>query len=360
MENQSNAIVKSNNEFQEFITNELLKTQGLLRDISLTLEQSQGELSRLTQKKAAVTAQLQRFQSNLDGVSKQDIRDTFTEAMDAQQRLLVMRGQLEKLQEQQANLGNFVNHLEKVQEFLETHSVMDKRGSAQPGGNVSLEMLITAQEAERQRLSRQMHDGPAQSLSNFIVQAEITTKLFELDPSKAKEEIEKLKSSAMNTFQKVRTFVTELRPMMLDDLGLIPTIKRHVANLKEQTSVDISLVINGGEKKLEPYIEVYLFRSVQELIGNSIKHNQELSGKLKIDVSLTLENNQSTLIIQDNGKGFNPEELADTGGLGLKLIKDRAEMLGGSLTVNSDANSGTQVTLIIPVTEAQNLEVFSL
>lgn len=351
MDFYNNAIVKSSDEFQEFLTNELMQTKSLLKDINLTLDQSQGELMRLTQKKASITAQLQKVQSNLDTASKADVRDAFIEAMDAQQRLLVMRGQLDKLQEQRNNLTNFVKHLEKAQEYLHSYNVSPQSSGPQTDGLTMLEMLITAQEAERQRLSRQMHDGPAQALSNFIVQAEITSKFFEIDQAKAREEIEKLKNSAMHTFQKVRSFITDLRPMSLDELGLIPTLKKHITSLKEETGVDISISISGEEKKMQPYLEVYIFRALQELVGNSIKHNQNTPVQIKVDVQVTFENNYFIAKIQDNGKGFNPEKIKESGGLGLKLVRERAEMLGGSFVINADIDRGVEITLNIPVSE---------
>ena len=82
--------------------------------------------------------------------------------------------------------------------------------------------VVEAQEAERQRLSRQIHDGPAQALSNFILQTEIAMRLFDIDTERARAELQSLKTSATSTFQKVRDFIFDLRPMMLDDLGLVP------------------------------------------------------------------------------------------------------------------------------------------
>lgn len=351
MDSSTSAIVKSGDEFQEFISEELMNAKGLLKDIILTLDQSQGELSRLTQKKASVTAQLQKVQNNLDSASKSDIRDAFIEAMDAQQRLLVMRGQLDKLQEQRTSLANFIQHLEKVQEYTKSNSGKAGAGKSQPGGLSTLEMLINSQEAERQKLSRQMHDGPAQALSNFIVQAEISTKMFDMDPTKSREELEKLKNSAMNTFQKVRNFISDLRPMMLDDMGLSACVKKHIASLKEETGVDISVNINIGDKKLPGYLEIYIFRAMQELIGNSIKHNQSNPEKIKVDVDLTVDNTNANLTITDNGQGFDPAKIDESGGLGLKLIRERAEMLGGSLMINTKTDSGVEIRLNFPLTE---------
>jgi two-component system sensor histidine kinase DegS len=299
--------------------------------------------------KANVTAQLQQLSGDSDSISKTDIRNAFNSAMDAQQRLLVMRGQLDKLQEQKIALQKYQTLLESVTEYLKSGD--NKAGVINESKDriSMLEMLITSQESERQRLSRQMHDGPAQALSNFIVQAEIATRMYDIDQSKAKEELEKLKLSAMGTFQKIRSYISDLRPMMLDDLGLLPTIKRYVTNLKEQTGVDINLVVNGTYRRLKPYLEVYIFRAMQELIGNAIKHNMDNVSKIKIDVNLTLENTLIKAEIKDNGKGIRQTDAQTSGGLGLKLIRERAQLLGGSLEITSSETEGTQVTLTIPV-----------
>ena len=319
-------------DFHQKVVEELTSAQSALKEVTLTISQSQIELNRLAQKKAAITSQLQQAEADGGRMSSSEIREIYKNAMDAQQRLLVMRGQLDKLQEQQANLQKNVEIYQEMQDYLTNLSVEQvSQKSEAIGGVATLEMLINSQEAERQRLSRQMHDGPAQALSNFIVQAEIASKLFDIDPTKAKDELERLKSSAMGTFQKVRAYINDLRPMMLDDLGLVPTVKRYIANIHETGGIEINLNITGSERKLEPYIDVFIFRAMQEIIGNSIKHNMESSNKIKIDVDLTLESNSVKAVVKDNGVGFNVDEINESGGLGLKLIKDRVAMLGGKL-----------------------------
>jgi two-component system sensor histidine kinase DegS len=215
--------------------------------------------------------------------------------------------------------------------------------------------LINAQEAERQRLSRQMHDGPAQALSNFIVQSEIASRTFDIDPVKAKEELEKLKNSAMNTFQKVRSFISELRPMSLDDLGLVPTLKKYAGNLKEQTGVDITVTVTGSERRLESYLEVYIFRALQELITNAVKHNLDNASKIRIEVNLALDSSLIRGVVKDNGKGMpQTDENLLTSGLGLKLIRERAQLLGGSLAIKSSTTEGTEITLTVPASTLES------
>jgi two-component system sensor histidine kinase DegS len=207
-----------------------------------------------------------------------------------------------------------------------------------------IEMIVNAQESERQRLSRQMHDGPAQALSNFILQTEIAMRLLDVDPAQAKDELGNLKTSAMGTFQKVRSFIFELRPMMLDDLGLVPTLRKYVEAFKEQAGVDVSVTVTGAERRLESYLEVMIFRAVQELLGNASRHSQASLIKIQVD----LGNDFIRVNVEDNGKGFSPEILKESTNLGLKLIRERAEMLGGNFEVDSAAGSGTRISFTVP------------
>jgi two-component system sensor histidine kinase DegS len=350
MDSDPSEMTNAPDNFQEKLEAELQSTTKTVAEVSATLNQSQSELNRLMQIKANVTAQLQQLSGDSDSVSKSDIRNAFNSAMDAQQRLLLMRGQLDKLTEQKNALEKYLQLIRETLEYLQKGE--GSKGSTQKDNgekSATLEMLITSQEAERQRLSRQMHDGPAQALSTLIVQSEIAARLYEIDQVKAKDELEKLKQSALNTFQKIRAFISELRPMMLDDLGLVPTIKRYVNNLKEQTGIDVNLVVNGTYRRLKTYIEIYLFRATQELIANAIKHNSDNVSKIRLDVTITLDNGAIKTEIKDNGKGIKPDEIQNSGGLGLKLIRERANLLGGSMEISSTEGEGTLVTLLIPV-----------
>ncbi len=215
-------------------------------------------------------------------------------------------------------------------------------GSKGPLANV--EMLVNAQETERQRLSRQMHDGPAQALSNFILQTEIAMRLMDVDASQARDELNNLKASAMGTFQKVRNFIFELRPMMLDDLGLAPTVRRYADAFKEQAGLDIGVTITGHERRLEPYLEVMLFRAIQELLGNAARHSQANLVKVILD----LGEDRVRVSVDDNGKGFDPDSIQQGNSLGLKLIRERAEMLGGSFEIDSAVGKGTRILFAVP------------
>jgi two-component system sensor histidine kinase DegS len=219
-----------------------------------------------------------------------------------------------------------------------------------------LEMVVKAQEAERLRLSRQMHDGPAQALSNFIVQTEIATRYFDMDPSKAKVELQALKQSAMTTFQKVRTFIFELRPMMLDDLGLFPTMRRYIDSFKEQTGVEVALNLKGQERRLESYLEVMIFRALQEMMGNAIRHNPDAANRVMLTVQVVVEDRLVKVSVSDTGKGFDPDEATEGTGLGLKLIRERVELLGGYMDIDSTPGTGARVSFQVPLTDMDKFD----
>ncbi len=331
--------------FQQEVDEELEQSRRELKEISLMLEQSQVEVNKLAQRSASVNAHLQHVQAQIDSLPRSDIRMAYESALDAQQRLFVMRGQLEKLQADQVRLQKYIQLMERVLQAMEGGQ---PTGIRMHSGAVvqSVEMLVQAQEAERQRLSRQMHDGPAQALSNFILQTEIAMRLFDIDKGKARKELEELKQSATTTFQKVRDFIFDLRPMMLDDLGLVPTLKRYVDVLKDQSETDLRLVVTGMERRLEPYLEVMVFRAIQELLNNSVREGQASQVTLQLDMGEA----NLRVTCEDNGKGFALDNLQEPEYMGLKVIKDRAEMLGGLMEIHSVIGQGTEVTFQIPAT----------
>ena len=324
------------------LQSELEETERALREVTLMIEQSQGEVMKLSQRNAAITTHLQQVQNQFDKMPPQEIRNAYDSALDAQQRLFVMRGQLEKLQNEKTHLERFKTALERARVPAGSSSSASAGGSRGP--LASVEMLVNAQETERQRLSRQMHDGPAQALSNFILQTEIAMRLMDVDAGQARDELNNLKTSAMGTFQKVRNFIFELRPMMLDDLGLAPTVRRYADAFKEQTGLDIGVTITGHERRLEPYLEVMLFRALQELLGNAARHSQANLVKVTLD----LGEDRIRVSVDDNGKGFDPDSIQQGNSLGLKLIRERTEMLGGSFEVDSAVGKGTRILFAVP------------
>ncbi len=334
--------------FVEIARQELEQVRRERQEIGMLVEQSQGEVEKLAQRNASIAATLRQIQSNFDTVPREDIRSTYEAAADTQQRLFTMRGQLEKLQSDQTNLQRYIEFITSTLNLLEGRSP-DEMADADSGKGSVIEQIIEAQEEERRKISRQIHDGPAQALSNFILQAEIAMRLFDTDQDKAREELNSLKAAAISTFSHVRDYIFDLRPMMLDDLGLVPTVRRYAEAYKEKTGLELNVVVTGTERRLEAHREVLMFRSVQTLLQNVRDHAQATQVKVLLD----LDEAQVKASVEDNGRGFDVEAVFNQKGAlhGLRTIKDRLEQVGGQFEIQSKPGEGTRAAFWVPTVE---------
>ncbi len=328
----------------EQIKEQLAQARQEYQEILMLHEQSELEVNKLTQRNATASGTLQRVQSQFERLPREEIRTAYDTSLDAQQRLFVVRGQVEKLQSDKNHLGRQIELMELVEEILSEETVSIKNPQSASATVELLEMLIQAQEAERLRLSRQMHDGPAQALSNLILETEIAMRLFDVNKEEAYQELGSLRDSASNTFQQVRDFIFELRPMMLDDLGLVPTIKKYTSAIQDLTNIPVRFGVTGPERRMEPYLEVMIFRAVQELLRNAIDHSQAS----QIDVQMDVGDSFMEVAVEDDGIGFDVQGLDEEKGMGLKLIKERVEMTSGEFKIDSQIGEGTKVSFKVP------------
>jgi len=327
--------------------------QKELKEIDVLIRQSTAEVDKLVQRNTQIANRVRQMETTIDTYSRGDIREMYAAAHEAQMRLFMMRGQVEQLQNRQQSLEQ---QGQRALQFIELASqivpaeVSVKAGPAVSASQTNIVRVIEAQETERQRLARQIHDGPAQSMTNLILQAEICERLFDLDPVQARVELGNLKNAVNAAFQKVRDFILTLRPMMLDDLGLVPTLKQYVQDFEEKTKLSANMTVVGHETRLASYSEVTLFRVVQELLTNIQKH----AHATHVQVLLDFQDTVVVASVEDDGSGFDMNELKSAGpqrkGLGLPTMQERAEMLGGQVQIDSRIGRGTRVRIEIPVT----------
>lgn len=335
------------------ITEQMNSVKRTLSELKSQIEQTQITVDREQQRTADLATELQNIQNNLDTVPREDIRDKYNEAMDARFRLATMRGQLEKFQSSYSHLEEQQTLLADLLKKLQGIDVLSVDEGEEAAGSpiVSIVRIVEAQEDERQRLARQMHDGPAQSLTNFILQAEICQRLFNRNPERAGEELNNLKTAASVTFQKVRDFIFDLRPMMLDDLGVVPTVRRYVDSFREKNDIEVELNIVGEEKRLESHREVMIFRSIQELMG----HVRDYANASRMAVRLDISGQMIKIGVQDDGRGFDSQALfkledaqLDTRMKGLLTLKERFELVNGTIQIQSSETEGTLIRLELP------------
>ncbi len=346
--------------YVEEFRNELERIQTELREIDLNIRQSAAEVERLSQRNAQLRSQVARMESDLDNFARNEIKATYNAERDSQLRLFMMRSQVENLQSKQRLMEKYAHELGRVLELVQLLPTYDTDGtqngdgsSVGPPSAPLMARVIEAQENERLMLARNMHDGPAQSLTNLVLQAEICERLFDSDMTRARQELGNLRASANSTFQKVRDFIFDLRPMMLDDLGLAPTLRRYITTFEEKNRVGIHFTFIGQERRLAPAVEITVFRAVQELLNNAVHHAQATH----VQVTLDLQGDVVTTIVEDNGGGFDVNEALTTNrksqtAIGIAALRERVEMLNGDITFDSALGRGTRVTLAIPAIAA--------
>ncbi|TFE29097.1 sensor histidine kinase [Cohnella luojiensis] len=210
--------------------------------------------------------------------------------------------------------------------------------------------IILAQEDERKRIAREIHDGPAQSLANLVLRTEIAERLLETkDLEVVRDELVDLKSQIRIGLEEIRKIIFNLRPMALDDLGLVPTLRKFVQDFEEKTRIRAVFETSGKEKRLPSPMEAAMFRLVQEGFNNALKHAQPTFVSLEL---IFLEETMQ-MLIEDNGVGFHPDVLETKGKshahFGLLGMKERVELLQGKIEFESILGQGTKIYINVPI-----------
>ncbi len=221
--------------------------------------------------------------------------------------------------------------------------------------------IILAQEEERRRVAREIHDGPAQAMANVVLRAEICERIHESGKGSKGEkgdlagELSELKRIVKESLQEVRRIVFDLRPMTLDDLGLVPALRRYVDQTKDDAGFDIEVSVFGKERRLEATAEAALFRLIQEALTNVRKHAKASWAAVRVEFAPEAVG----VIVEDSGVGFDVEKAlrgarepsAESGGYGLLGMRERVELLGGRFDITSHPRRGTRIVARVPLKE---------
>ena len=337
---------------------ELDRTKRELQEVEVLVRQSTLEVEKLAQRELAVSNRVRDLEVNIERYSKDEIKNFYTTFQEVQMRHQIMRGQLEQIQgrrealkARQSQLAAIVGLLGDISEAMQGNT-----GKNQPAANNALNTetmvanIIQSQESERLRISLQMHDGPAQSMSNLVLRAEICQRLIDHDLDMARSELNSLKTAINTTLQDTRKLIFDLRPMTLDDLGLVPTLRRYAAQFGEKSGLEVNLMIQNMEQRLPSHYEVTLFRFIQEALNNVVKH----AGAHQVRVMLDGSDQTLQIMIEDDGSGFHVSEIlahaSARHNMGLANMRQQVEvLLRGEFGIESTIGRGTRVAATIPL-----------
>jgi len=297
--------------------------------------------------------------------TEEQIREAYEQANDLQIKLSINRTEDRQLRERRDDLerrlielNDSIMHAEQLasQANVVTNYLNSDLKNVKPAlQNAILKQdfslkIIEAQEEERKRVSREIHDGPAQMMANVLVRSDLIERTYrEKGVDKALIEIKDLKVMVRNALTEVRRIIYDLRPMALDDLGLVPTLKKYLMTIEDYNQgCRIHFQSVGEERRILSNYEVAIFRLVQESVTNAMKHGKCQQIWVKVEWCTKLV----TVTIKDNGTGFDPK-LVQESSFGLLGMNERIDLLKGEMLVESSPGNGTTIMFRIPVDEVK-------
>ncbi len=219
-----------------------------------------------------------------------------------------------------------------------------------------LHRVVSAQEAERQRIARELHDGTGQTLTALGLGLAAAADRIDSEPATVRRQLIDMKQMNAQVLQEVHNVIADLRPSVLDNLGLLPALRGHIRAFEERTGVQTKLAVQGKSARLKPDVETTIFRVVQEALTNVYRHAAATSALVQV----TFAADGVGLSVSDDGRGFDvPTALAGEDGRaawGLLGIQERASLVGGTAEIISAPGQGTTVNITIPhpFREAEN------
>lgn len=239
-----------------------------------------------------------------------------------------------------------------ARDLTDTMRFLDQGSHARPGGPAARQIL-EAQEQERSRLAEELHDGPAQALSNAGFQVEIIDRAMRSDPAAARRELAELRSLLERELERMRGFIHQLRPALDEPGGLSAAMEELVEAIGSESAMRIALELDAPEEWLDLTARTAVLRVTQEALRNARKHAR--ANMVTVRTQLELDGDGATprewiLEVMDDGRGFPPDQPTDRSPrrhFGLRFMRERAQLAGGDLSIETSAGEGTTVRLVI-------------
>ena len=357
MENSKGQIF----EIYENTKNDVESARVMLKELKEETAKLQDEVDVLVHCEQQEKQRLVKVSSNFANYSEDKIRASYEAVKDVQVRLALVKEKEFQSRRQRDRLEIRLRGMEQT--LLMAERLATKLGTVvgyltSQISNVVAQMdiasknkflgvqIIKAQEDERLRVSREIHDGPAQEMANLIYQASICERLVDTRPEEAKAGLQELRRQIRTCLADVRQIIFDMRPMSLDDLGLVPALRQLVSKLEERKVLKTDFQVNGKERALEKHVEVTLFLIIQEGVNNIHRHAGVSEGRLR----LLFSPNDLSILISDEGRGFDMEETEEmrksgtgNGHFGILGMEERAKLIGAYLIVISNPGEGTKI-----------------
>lgn len=335
-----------------------------LAEVRVDISKVIKEVDELEKQDRTARKKLAQVSGNFKDYTEDDIKAAYDKASNIRVKFYTKRNEEKLLRERRDSLeiairktmGNIENGEKIINQISIAMGYLEGDiNSALEGADKNSEMfmgikILEAQEDERKRIARDIHDGPAQHMANVVMKVDICKMLIQRDLEEGLKELSDLKESVKVALKEVRAIIFDLRPMALDDLGLSQTIQQTVTAISEESDIEINLKLKPIKAEIEPIIQVAVYRIIQEIFNNIRKHSKAKHAEIKLDFGTKY----LMLIISDDGVGFDVDETlkhVKTKGTsyGLIGIFDRVNQLQGEINIKSSEGAGTTYTVKLPI-----------
>lgn len=249
--------------------------------------------------------------------------------------------QLNKLTAEREKYHNAIRDLKEAARLLQLEKDMKRRRGYE---------ILKFQEQDRQRIARDLHDSTVQNLTGLIHKLELCARMVDIDPVRAKLELAAMTIAVKSSINEIRDIIYNLKPMMLDDLGLSTTVERYAKQLMANHNIKVFVKYSKLEESLPGVIRVSIFRVIQEACNNVIKHAKAT----RIDINMTNKDDNLIVVVKDNGIGFDIDKQRDIqtenrSGYGISIMKERINILSGTMSISLNELGGTIISFTVPL-----------
>lgn len=351
-------------EITESLRKEYEKLKYELSEVKGKLVTVIHEVDNLEKEDKAMRQKLAEVSANFDKYTELDIKYAYEEASEVRIQYFGKQNEEKNLKEKRTSLE--ISLKESLKNINQAERVVNQvsialgylEGDLLPvieTSDKSSEMylgikILEAQENERKRIAKDVHDGPAQHMANVVMKVDICEKFIKKDMDKALNELADLREAVKVALKEVRSIIYDLRPMLLEEVGLNQTIIDTVHTILKDANIEIEFTLKPVKKEIEAIIQVAVYRILQEVFNNIKKHSNAKHAIVKLDFGTKY----LMLIISDDGIGFDVKETlkkvrSNSESFGLVGIHDRVYQLQGELKIKSSVGSGTTYIVKLPI-----------
>lgn len=341
------------------MSKELLRKKELLDFLSELLTDVFEEQGQIREQIQSYNEEIKKInQQVVEIISKENTGDSLFSSSTAKDesrkkeyfsQISTLQTKIFDLQDRMVYIQNRIEKIKTLSIIVDEQIVLENKKE-----NSTFEKIRTLeiQEIERKRISMELHDTTVQNLTTLVHKTEICLKLIDIDIVRVKMEIQSMAETLRKTINELREMIYQLRPMSIDDIGLVATLQRMIKqNELDDGQVNIKLHVVNKEKQIRPVINMTLFRIIEEAFQNTKKY----ANATEFAITIIYEGDYIDLLIQDDGVGFDYEQVEEkcskeeSKHFGLSIMKERIDLLSGSIEIESEKDRGTRIQIEVPV-----------